>query len=1122
MKKNNRKLISVIKLIWKSKLLMAMRATLFVVIISITQVFATHTYSQSTRLSVDFKSTSIKKILSDIEDQSQFYFIYDATVVNVERKINIELENKLIPEILDEIFKGSNVVYKIDDRQIALSTASPVVKAQQTKSVSGTVTDDTGQPLPGVTVVVKGTTQGTVTNVDGEYSLPNIPENATLQFSFVGMRAQEIPVAGKTNINVVLTQDAIDIEEVVAIGYGVTKKTDLTGSVASISAERLREAPITRLEEGLQGKISGVRIQNSDGTPGAGLKVRIRGSSSISFSNDPLYVVDGFIGADIATVNPKDISSIDILKDASATAIYGSRGSNGVVIITTNSPKVGDMRISVDASYGRVDIPKFIEMSDLGQSLEWLNEKLVAEGSTPAISQEEMDRLIQQGGTDWQKEVTQLGSKSEVNIGLTGGTEKLQYYFSGNYYDEEGVMLNSGYRRYSVRSNVTSELAKGINMVFNTFGVSEENFGVGRLTAGDKSTFGKAFKYPRIWPAYDEEGNPTNPDLMDDYSGNFNSSGRANPLELLTDRKEKNFKNTIQSNLDLTFDLTDYLKLTISNSGKYRSGYKADQGYIAPPEKYRKDVDVSQGNGHYTSLLNYDMLTFNKKFGKHSFKADAIYEFSKSTSYSNDVTVSNLSTLGTGYHALQVGIPTTATSNFAEIKWRAYMGRLNYSFKDRYLITTSIRADGSSKFKKENRWGYFPSLAFAWRLSEEGFIKNSTTITNLKFRLGYGEVGNANLPAYSTLQLLTANNASYDYYEATSPAIEPGVLPGSLVDPDMKWEVAKQFNTGLDFALFSGRLSGVVDYYNKRVEDLIFRMAIPSINGTGTYLANIGRIRNTGLEFSLDGIIVDKSDFSMRANFNVAFNDSKVLNLGEVDRMWITDAPDLGMPDQPDKFVVNVGEPLGQLWGYKWLGTWKTGEETEAARYGAEPGNIRYADLNDDGKYDAGDKQVIANTTPKTTVGFGLNLKYKNLDLAVNGYGSLDYEIYNRNRYYGVDDPKVANRWTPENQSDELPKWDNYNSGVSGLTSHGVEKGDFIKLGNATLGYSFSKSLLHKLGIDNTRVYVSGSNLLTITNYSGTDPEASITPIDSDAIGGIDNFGYPSIRTITFGINLSF
>lgn len=1106
---------------WK-KIKRVMKLTLTLILFAALAATAGSGYSQSARINLKMQDASLVDVFREIERTSEFGFFFKSEEIDLDKRVSVNLKNVSIEEVLKKILMH-NYDYRILDKNIVVTRGSfNTTETQQGKSVSGKVTDSSGSPLPGVSVVVKGTTNGTITDGNGTYLLSNIPETATLQFSFVGMKGQEVSVGSKTLINVKMEEDAIGLEEVVAVGYGTQRKKDLTGAVSTISAESLNETPILRLDEGLQGKISGVRVQNTDGTPGGGSKVRIRGSNSINFSNDPLYVVDGFIGADIATINAKDIQSIDILKDASSTAIYGSRGANGVVIITTNKPKVGDMKVSFDASYGIVNIPKLYPMSDFEQSLKWINEKTIAEGGVAPISADEMDRLLKQGGTDWQREVTQAGSKSDVNIGLMGGSEKLQYFLSGNFYDEKGVILNSDYRRYSLRSNIAAQFGEKVKLAFNSFGTSESRQGTGRLTNGMFGVFGRANLFPRVWPKYDSNGNLTNPDLMDNYKSAVNAGGRSNPLAIVIDPVATNVINTVQSNLDLTFNLADGLTLMVSNSGKLRVAYSASQSPIAPPESYRKNVGVNQYNGHLTSLMNYDVVSYTKKIGEHSLKGDIIYEFSKLTSNSNQISVSNLTTLGTDYYSLAVGSPTGVNSDYSEVKYRSYMGRLNYSFKDKYLITGSLRADGSSKFQKSNRWGYFPSAAFAWRLSEESSIKDIEAISNLKFRIGYGKVGNASIPAYSTLQLLTPKNALYDYNDLTATTVETGILPGDLVDSNIKWEVSEQFNAGLDWGLFNGRLTGVIDYYNKNIKDLIFKMSIPSINGTTDYLTNIGNISNSGIEFSLDGIILEQKDFSIKSNLNFALNKSEVVDLGSTNRLWL--GADVGISNITDMMVVNKGEPLGQIWGYKYLGTWKLGQETEAARYGAKPGNARYEDKNNDGKYGTEDKQVIANTNPTTNIGFGLNMKYKNFDLTISGYGSFGAEIFNTRNWHTnqYDLPQMANRWTPDNQTD-IPIWSKYSDiGWGQMTSQRVENGNFVKFSNLTLGYNLGKSSLAKIGLSNARIYLSGNNLLTVTKYSGLDPESNNTPLDNDAISGVDNFGYPSTRTFTCGINVSF
>lgn len=1003
----------------------------------------------------------------------------------------------------------------------------------QTISLSGKVTDGAnGEALPGVSVAVVGTTNGTITDIDGIYKL-NVENDATIAISFIGYATQQIAVAGRSKIDIVLQPDLISLDEVVAVGYGVVKKKDVTGSVGSVSSEKLLAAPITSLDAGLQGKIAGVSVQQTTGAPGQSMKIRIRGGSSINYSNNPLYVIDGFIGADITTINPNDIATIDILKDASATAVYGSRGANGVVLITTNAPKAGKFKVSLDANYGVSTMVNDYELLSAVEQMELFNEQDVLNGQDPTFSDDFINdyRNGTKKATNWVDLITQQGIKQNYTLNATGGTEKIQYYFSANHMDEEGIIKNSYYKRSSIRSNIKADITEKISMTFNTYGVHTDAQGNGRGQGGKNNPFGYALTTPQLWEARDAEGNLIDPKTYPDFNNTYRVGENQHPEQQIRENQES-FTDRLISNLDLNFDLGYNLTLAINTSGSYASNYSGQRTLEDFISISRDDVTATQRYGRNVSWMNTDILTYENDFGRHHLKVSGVYEYSKSINRNLNATVGTLSTLANEWYLLGNGIPTTTASGYNESTMRSWMGRVNYSFSDKYLLTASMRADGTSKFSDDTRWGYFPSMAFAWRASEEPFIQDINWIHNLKVRVGYGATGNTAVGPYAVLSTLNStpeSNASY--YAMENGILVSGLRVGELTNPNLKWETTTQTNFGIDLAVLGGKLSATIDLYSKYTSDVIIAKSIPQYTGHASFTDNVAEISNKGIELGINYNILDRGDLKWDANFNFSKNVNKVEDLGGgVDQIFVANEDPLGiwMNISKNKFVVKEGESMGSFWGLKAIGLWGADEATEAAVYKSNPGNVKYEDLNDDGELNAQDHQIIGNAQPDFTYSFGTSVAFKGFDLAVQCIGSQGNEIFNftKNALSQKDvllSTDFRNRWSASNPNGT------YTSPViqtdhtmSNVSSQYIEDGSFFKISNVTLGYTLPKTVTDVLKLGSVRAYVSANNLLTITNYSGLDPEGSSTDVESDSQSGIDSFSYPLTRTVMGGIKINF
>ncbi|WP_075590477.1 SusC/RagA family TonB-linked outer membrane protein [Labilibacter marinus] len=1017
----------------------------------------------------------------------------------------------------------------------------------QSIQVSGKVTDGSnGDPLPGVSVAVVGTSTGTITDIDGKYSL-SVPSEATLAVSFIGYAMQQVAIAGQSNIDIVLQPDLISLDEVVAVGYGVVKKRDVTGSVGSVSADKLLAQPITSLDAGLQGKIAGVSVQQTTGAPGQKMKIRIRGGASINYSNEPLYVIDGFIGADITTINPSDIATIDVLKDASATAVYGSRGANGVVLITTNTPKAGKFKFSFDANAGvSTMINEYNRLSAVDQML-LMNEQDIAGDKDPAFDEGFINlyRTGERKATDWTDLLTQQGVTQNYSFNATGGSEKIQYYFSANYNDEKGVIKNSFYKRAAVRSNIKAALSDKIDLVFNTYGTSTKSQANGRGTGGRNNVIGMGTIHPQLWEPYitadnidryqavDEFGKNKyqigdiiDPNDDDNFNGTYQAGGDDSPLHRIRQNQES-FSDRVISNLDLTFDLGANLTLFISNSGSYNSTYSGSRALETWIKVPSENITAQQRYGRNVRWMNTDILTYENDFGRHHLKVSGVYEYSKTVNRNMTGSVGELSTLANEWYLLGNGKkPLSTVSNYYQLAMRSWMGRANYSFADKYLFTASVRADGTSVFSEDTRWGYFPSAAFAWRASEEPFIRDIDFIHNLKLRAGFGATGNTAIGPYVVTPSIDGTPSQNQTYYPMYGELTSGTRPASPANNAIQWETTKQYNFGLDIAVLNGKLSAVLDLYSKQSTDVIIGKSIPRHSGFNSYTDNVAEIHNKGFELGITWNIINNSDFNWDANFNIARNVNEVVDLGgDSDQIFIANEEAIGMWGQGTKFVVQKGESMGSFYGLKKIGLWQPGETTY---HKAKPGETKYEDVNEDGKYTASDRQIIGNASPDFTYALNTSLMYKGVDLNIQCVGSQGNEIYNYSESVMQEQARIVSskyldRWTPDNpNSDQQTMPVGNDQSMKHLVSQHVEDGSFFKISNITLGYTLPKKLTDKAKLGNVRFYASMDNVLTITGYTGLDPEASSTNLQSDSQAGIDAFSYPLTRTVRGGVKINF
>jgi TonB-linked SusC/RagA family outer membrane protein len=1088
------------------KLWKIMRLSVFFLLLFVAQTYATVTYSQQTRLTLSMHNAKVIDVLGKIEDESEFFFLFNQKLVDVERQVNVDAKNESIDKILSGVFENTNVTALVKDRQIILTTANPEMGvAEQQKSVSGKVTDSSGATLPGVSVVIKGTTSGTITDGKGNYMISKVPDNAVLQFSFVGMKMEEVAVEGKTTIDVSLSEDVIGIEEVVAIGYGTVKKSDLTGAVASVSSNEIKKQPVTSLGQAIQGKATGVVVSSNSGAPGGNLKIRIRGANSLQGSNEPLYIVDGVaLNIGISDLNVNDIESVEVLKDASSTAVYGSRGANGVIMITTKRGKNEKTKVQLTVNTGVSKLANKYDLLDAGSFAELVNVYKPGYFTSQQITDYKAN-----GGVDWQDEVFQTGVLQDYQLNLTGGSSATKFYISGNYIDQKGIVTGADLQKYTVRSNMSTELGKKVKVDLNMFASRLKT--VNTADNGSKgSPLWNTPLFPPTFPIYTASGGWNRTD-------NLSGPGLMNPLMVLKERYSDYLSNSVAANTKIAWAITNDLKLDIVFGVDNSSG---QNGSITNEWMNPTTTAASLSENKSFTLQNSNILTYHKKFaGVHDLTVMAANEQSKFNNSGFGASGTNIYPISVGYNNLGIATGKNISSYQTQYSLQSFLGRISYSYLNKYLVTATYRADGTSKFQGDNKWGYFPATALAWRVSEESFMKGQDIISNLKLRGSWGITGNQGIDAYATIAKIGAMSNSYGL---------PSLLPGSIVvgadNPDLKWETTAQTNFGFDVSAIDGRINLSVDYYIKNTSDLLHYAAIPAYNGGGGVNKNVGEMENKGFEITLSGTPVSGKEFTWNANFNISAYKNKLLSLGK-DTFLLGGNYAAGLTFE-SPFAIKVGESLGSFWGYEWEGIYKTADATEAAKYGFKPGDNKYMDYNHDGKIDSKDKHIIGNALPDYVWGFDNTFSYKNFDLNIMIQALAGRKILNT--VYACSNTILSDA-TAISHVDGLDYWSTSNEDAifaSPTTSTGrnfiestqfLQDGSYVKFKNIGLSYNLSKE---KLKYTDLKLTVSGQNLLTFTKYKGYDPETSTSGNDID--GAIDVGAYPNSRTITFSIQAIF
>lgn len=1059
-------------------------------------IFTSFANAQNQKAQLSGTNLTLKTAFKQIEQQTELSVDYDARTIDTSRPVAPTTKMLTIDDLLKLLLQGTGCTYTVEGSHILIKRQAP---EKREKNISGTVVDETGMPVIGANVLEKGTTNGVITDREGSFSM-EVADGAILKISYVGYNVEEVPVGNKSTLSVQIKENLKMLDEVVVIGYGVVKKSDLTGAVGIVKSDVINAYPTTNVLQALSGKSAGTQIKQSSGAPGADVNVRIRGTNSIQGSNEPLYVVDGFpLSSAPTTLNNSEIESIEILKDASATAIYGSRGANGVVLITTKQGKAGKTHVEFETSYSSQSLIKKLNMMNATEYAQFYNLQQKNDTNKEFFTQDQINGFGK--GFDWQDLIFCNAPIWKGGLSITGGNEKTQFALSGSVFSQDGIVKGSNYRRYSVQANFKHEINRIFSVNFSSTLTRNEsevkNSGAG---ARGSSMISAAVSAPPTLTPYNEDGSLR--ELAIAYP--FLATDLINPLNFIDKQSRHSKSNNVLANV--SFMITPISDLTVKIMGGIENSDGLG-GYYRTREYLHSNGYAEMQSSQFTSLLNENTVTYSKRFGKSNFTALAGFTFQNFLN-------TNLAGSGTGFmndvfeeYKLQTAsTPGISSSGYSKSVLMSYLARVNYSFDDKYLVTASIRRDGSSRYSEGHKWGNFPSAAIAWRASNEDFLKDNSILSNLKVRASWGLTGSQAIDPYVTLNTLENKNTIF------GDALYNSFAPGSRLPGNLKWETTEQIDLGIDVGLWN-RLNLTVDYYIKNTRDLLNSVLLPTSSGYVNTIQNIGKVQNKGLELTLDARVLT-GIFKWDLNANISFNRNKVKKLyggedifgGKVNAVVINDETN----------ILREGCPIGQFWGYV-----EDGYD--------DKGQIVFKDLKKDGTINKEDKTFIGDPNPDFIYGITSNMSFKNFELNLFFQGSQGNDLFNASAIsntmdygYGLNMPKDVfyNHWTPENTDAKYPAI-SYNTKVR-VSDRFIENGSYLRLKNIQLAYNVPVRQLKLNWISSLQVYASGQNLLTFTKYSWWDPEVNTYGGANSVSQGIDYSSYPSSKSFTFGIRVGF
>ena len=1099
------------------KIFRVMKITSFLLLIAFIQVSAATTYSQSTKLNLNYENVKLSDLLDKIEKASDYRFFFNSQSTDLSKTVSVNSKDSDIKEVLDKVL-GSNLTYEMVNNNIIVIKSTnfgteELSGSQQQKIIIGKVTDSSGSPLPGVSVAVKGKTIGTITDANGNYNLSNVPSDATLQFSFVGMKTQEVKVTGKTSINIPMEEETIGLDEVVAIGYGTQKKTNLTGSVVSVNSKELAQRPVSNITQALQGKLAGVSISQNTGQPGAeGLNINIRGLNSYGTSSTPIVLVDGIEG-NISDLDPENIESVSVLKDASSAAIYGSRAANGVILITTKRGKIGEFSLTYHTNLA---IQTFTRIPDLvNDPVEYMEMyNIASHNSNSSVSYPES--AIEQyksgelKGFNWDNACYKKPLVQKHNLTMTGGTQKLKYNFGIGYYDQDGVVIGYNYKKYNVSFNFDSEINKYISIGGNINFLQDEVKGTYNSTTdmmisistqaptyapklSDGSYVAKAYPYETC-------GNK-NPIALSEVGGSWTKKYNVISQAFI---KVKPIKDLIwETNGSIKYDHS-YTKTSKPAIQEY---YYSTGNYAQYMDGSVTSLTVAQPFDTQYSL--FSTLTYSKTiklnhhlnvlagYNQQNYRYNYLYGYRKSFP-NNDLT------------ELDAGGADNQVTSGTAYEWalRSYFGRLSYDYKGKYLVELNIRRDGSSRFSEGNKYGNFPSVSAGWRLSEEGFAKQISWLSNLKVRASWGKLGNQEIGNYPYQDLISLGSG-YSY-DNSSTSVSAYV--SSLSNKNITWETTKVGDIGFDSDIKNGLFSLTFDYFNKTTSGILRTSQVMATVGLAGPTANQGEMKNTGYEFIL-GHKNKIGELKYDLSFNLSHYKNEVTKFGK---------QEISSPT-----IVTEGIPYNSWYMYEFDGIYQSTEDIDASPtnnlYTPKAGDIKLKDTNGDGVVNTSDRVVVKGRYPSFSYGFNLSLEWKNFDFStfiqgvegikryVTGWGGI------RPFYQGCrPSTEWRNAWTEDNHSNSMPAiYITDASNNNGYTStYYLQDASYLRFKNIQLGYNLPKVIVGKIGLTSARVYFSGDNLITITHYEGADPERSLSSTNYAQ--------YPQVATYSLGLMVKF
>lgn len=1094
-----------------------MRISTFLLMVCVFCSYAGNAHSQNAKVSIHMNNVKLDKILNEIENQTDYLFIYN-NQVDINKITSVKVKNEAVAQVLDRILSGTGINYELEGTHIILTTEAikDLHAQQQAKTVMGTVTDVSGEPIIGANIRIKGTTTGTITDIDGNFSIEAKPQSV-IEVSYIGYLTQETVINNQKSIRFLLKEDTKTLDEVVVIGYGVQKKADLTGSVANINTEKLNTQSNANIGQALQGKIAGVDIVSQGGAPGSGTRIMVRGIGTLNNAS-PLYIVDGMYMNSIDHINPNDIASIDVLKDASSAAIYGSRAANGVIIVTTKegSNTEGKPIIDLSVNLGISTASKFLDMLD---AKGWAEVTTIARQAIGKPALDMATDLANKPDNDWQDIMFRPALMQNYNLSVKGGGKYSTYYTGLGYFNQDGIVKGTNYQRYNIQSKNDYKrgiFSAGTNLIIS---FSHDKPLHQELRGG---MIGTILQSVPTLEKYDDtrEGG---------YGGTYGDVVNIpHPLAIIDD----NIMDRYNENVKIFANL--YAQIELFKGLKYKLNLTPDFSF----ERYKNYLNkydfglatnsitqLTERQRRRRNILVENLLTFDRTFGEHKISALAGYTY-------QDSRFRHIQAYGEGLPQglEEIDAATTNRSNEGN-SWRSVLtsilGRVFYSYQNKYLFTATIRRDGSSKFGKNNRYGYFPSFSLGWNVAEEKFMENVHWLDQLKLRGGYGVLGNQEIDNYQYSSTITTG---INYPDGNGGLLQ-GAFPKNFANPDIKWEETAMTNVGIDFMAFNNRLSLTADYYVKNTKDILLTVPIPiSSGGANDPIRNAGKIRNNGFEFNLGWMDQPNPDISYGINLIGSFNKNKVIAMGSESGSIKGGSTNQNITTSETK----AGYPIGGYWLISTAGYFNSQEEVDAyAKDGkkiqpaAEPGDIKFVDANNDGVINDDDRVFQGSPFPDFTFALNGNMRYKNFDLSIGLQGVLGNKIYNATRQTLEDVTKGSNflascldYWTPENKNASHPRltWDDPNRNTRAESDRYLENGSYLRLRSVQLGYTFPQTWF-KGAIQHARVYINAENLFTITSYSGYSPDVNA---DNANYRGFDNFIYPTNRTFMLGLNVTF